>query len=178
MAFNPILFLKGVPKSGYIAIAAVAGLSIAFGAGYLTGGRNEARIQIEQVEKLTYVPVKEIQEVQIRNVERERIYQQERDVARQEAARLRQALSDVPDPSRDITLDSRTVELLNEAIANGAPTSPTGEPFSPGETIAVADLIDWSARAIEQYNGTAAQLNALIAWVQEELIDPQSKPAG
>lgn len=171
---NGLNFVKGLPTNVYIALAAVALMAGSFGAGYLVGGRNEARIQIREVEKRIYVPVKEIQEVQVRNIERERQYQQQRDVARQEAARLREALQAVPDPSRDVTLDSRTVQLLNEAIANGAPAGPSGEPFSEGQTVAVADLIDWAAVAIEQYNGTATQLNSLIDWVQEELIDPQA----
>jgi hypothetical protein len=166
-------FLKGLPTNVYLGLAAVALLAASFGTGYLVGSRNEARIQIERVEERVYVPVKEIQEVQVRNVERERQYQQQRDVARQEAARLREALQAVPDSSRTVTLDSRTVQLLNEAIANGAPASPTGEPPREGATIAVSDLIDWAARATEQYNGTATQLNELIDWVEDELIEPQ-----
>lgn len=168
MVLDKILsFVKGLPSVVYMAIGAAALLGVAYGGGYLVGSRNEARIQIEKV----YVPVKEIQEVQVRNVERERELQETIRTQRISQAALRRELGRLADDNR--TLNRDAVRLLNEAIANGAATDPAGVPA--GTTTTVTQLTDWSFDAIVQYNDVATRYNALIDWVEEELIEPQSE---
>lgn len=169
MAFNPVLFLQGVPKNVYVAIAAVAVLSASFGAGYLTGGRNEARIQIKEVEKRVYVPVKEIQQVQVRNIERERLLETRLAAANVANQSVRAQLDLVAADNRN--LNSRVVSLLNQTITGDPATDPTGVPA--GSTTTVTDLTDWAFDATVQYNDVSTRYNALIDWVDEELIQPQ-----
>lgn len=160
-------FVKGLPNVVYMAIGAAALLGVAYGGGYLVGSRNEARIQIEKV----YVPVQEIQQVQVRNIERERELQETIRTQRISQAALRRELDRLADDNR--TLNADAVRLLNEAIANGAATDPTGVPADP--TTTVTDLTDWAFDAIVQYNDVSTRYNALIDWVEDELIEQQSE---
>lgn len=158
-------FVKGLPSAVYMAIGAVALLGVAYGGGYLVGSRNEARIQIEKV----YVPVKEIQQVQVRNIERERQLEETIRTQRISQAALRGQLDRLADDNR--TLNADAVRLLNEAIANGAATDPTGVPA--GEATTVTDFTNWAFDATVRYNDVSTRYNALIDWVEEELIEPE-----
>ena len=166
-------FFKGLSNAKLIAFIGVASLLCiagSFGGGYLVGSRNEARIQTREVLKTVYVPVKEIQEVQVRNVERERVLEAQLASTRLANREIRAQLDLVAADNRH--LDARVVSLLNEAIAPTDPsTDPTGVPA--GSTTTVTDLTDWAFDATVQYNDTSARYNALIDWVEEELIEPQ-----
>ena len=168
--------LKLISKlSDWQLYAIAGGLSLAliggsFAAGYLIGGRNEARIQIKEVEKRIYVPTKEIQEVQVRNVERERELQASLAQSQQVVTKLQARLNAVPD--NPCVVDSGAVGVLNEAITNGSAANPPGVPA--GSTTTVTDLTDWSLTAIAQYNDVSTRYNALIDWVEDELIKPQT----
>ena len=164
---NGLNFVKGLPNAVYLAVGAVALLGVAYGGGYLVGSRNEARIQIEKV----YVPVKEIQEVQVRNIERERQLQEQLRQTSVVVSGLRQRLANVPANSCPVNPD--VVGVLNEAIANGAPADPAG--VTAGTATTVTQLTNWSLDAIVQYNDVATRYNALIDWVEDELIEPQSE---
>lgn len=173
MAFNPLLLLQGIPKGVYLGLLATAVVAMSFGGGYLYGGRNEARIQIKEVEKRIYVPVKEIQEVQVRNVERERVYQQQAEVARREAADLRRQMANLPSIGSTDCLPDDAVRLLNETIANGAPPNPPGFVAGSSDCVAPRDVVLWAADAATEYNAVGTRYNELIDWVEEELIEPQ-----
>lgn len=170
--------LQAFAKFSNLQLYAIAGgLSLAliggsFAAGYLIGGRNEARIQIKEVEKRIYVPTKEIQEVQVRNVEREKQLAQQLQESRLEAQSIRNQLANRP-VSNPFPIDPVNVGLLNEAIANGAPSGPTGVSVDQGATVATRDLELWAVDAATQYNELAARHNALVDWVDRELIQPQ-----
>jgi hypothetical protein len=166
-------FFKGLSNArltAFIGIAAALCIAGSFGGGYLVGSRNEARIQTREVLKTVYVPVKEIQEVQVRNVERERELQAEVVRNQQLVSTLRNDLRELAVDNR--TLDARVVSLLNEAIApTDLTTDPTGVPVDPSTTI--TQYSNWGLDVIEQYNDTSVRYNALIDWVEEELIEPQ-----
>lgn len=164
---NGLNFVKSLPSAVYMAIGAAALLGVAYGGGYLVGSRNEARIQIEKV----YVPVKEIQQVQVRNIERERQLQTELDRQERTTARLRDQLSRIP--VNDCPVDAAAIGVLNEAITGSPEADPAGVPV--GEATTVTDLTDWSLSAIVQYNEVSTRYNALIDWVEDELIEPQSE---
>lgn len=167
--------LKALSNWQMYAIA--GGLSLAliggsFAAGYLIGGRNEARIQIKEVEKRVYVPTKEIQEVQVRNVKLEQELAKQLQASRTEAQSIRNQLANRP-ASDSCTIDPANVSLLNQAIANGAPSGPAGVSADQGTTVACRDLELWAADAATQYNEVATRNNALVDWVDRELIQPQ-----
>lgn len=170
--------LKFLAKlSNWQLYALAAGLSLAviggsFAGGYLIGSRNEARIQIKEVEKRIYVPTKEIQEVQVRNVQREQELAKQLQATRLEAQSIRNQLANRPVVDT-CSLDPVNVGLLNQAIANGAPSGPTGVTPDQGATAATRDLELWAVDAAAQYNELAARHNGLVDWVQEELIEPQ-----
>jgi len=164
---NGLNFVKGLPNVVYLAIGAVALLGVAYGGGYLVGSRAEARIQVEKV----YVPVKEIQEVQVRNVQRERELQESLRLAQNRAASLQLRLHNVP--ANNCAVDPDAVGVLNEAITGSPATDPAGVPA--GTSTTVTDLTNWSFGAIVQYNDVSTRYNALIDWVEDELIEPQSK---
>lgn len=156
-----------------IALVSLGALGLSFGSGYLVGGRNEVRLQIKEVEKRIYVPVKEIQEVQVRNVQREQQLQEQLETTRLAAQSLRSQLANRPVDGTCPTLDPVNVGLLNEAITNGAPSDPASVAPDQGQTAAVRDLELWAADAAAQYNELATRHNGLVDWVQEELIEPQ-----
>jgi len=148
--------------AGAAVLAVGAGL---YGAGYLVGSRNEARI----VTKTLYVPVKEIQEVQVRNVDRERELAENLQLAVERNKTLQHRLSLVPVNSCPVS--PVAVGVLNEAITGSPQADPAGIPAD--STTTVTDLTDWSLTAIGQYNEVSTRYNALIDWVEEELIEPQ-----
>ena len=145
-----------------------------FGGGYLVGQRNESRRTTEEIVKTVYVPVKEIQEVQVRNVEYERKLQEQLQANRVEAQSLRNQLASRP-VDRTCTLDPVNVGLLNEAIANGAPASAPSVPVDQSTTAALRDLELWAVDAAAQYNELATRHNSLVDWVDRELIQPQQE---
>lgn len=165
-------FLKGLSNGKLYLIFAALSLSLiagSFGAGYLVGGRNEARVQIKEVEKRIYVPVKEIQEVQVRNVERERELQAALQQSQVVVSGLRQRLEHVP--VNTCPVSPSAVGVLNEAITGTPQADPAG--VVPDQGTTVTDLTNWSLTAIAQYNDLATRHNALVDWVDDELIEPQ-----
>lgn len=171
---NPTKWLSGLSNARLYLIFAALSLSLiagSFGAGYLVGGRNEARVQIKEVEKRIYVPVKEIQEVQVRNVEREKVLQQNLELADRNIANLQRRLDSRP--VNTCPVDRTAVGVLNEAITGTPQADPTGVDADQGTT--VTDLTNWSLTAIAQYNDLATRHNALVDWVDDELIKPQSR---
>lgn len=166
-------WLKGLSNAKLLLFIGAASLVVAGGmytAGYLVGSRNEARIQIREVEKRIYVPTIEYQQVQVRNIERERILQDQLQDSQRLAGQLRARLDAVPVNSCPVSGDA--VGVLNEAINAGNPQA--GAPGVPaGTTTTVTDLTDWSLTAINQYNDVSTRYNALIDWVEDELIDDQ-----
>lgn len=168
--------LKVFNSARGLAIAAGVGLVLlgsSFGAGYVLGGRNEARIQIKEVEKRVYVPVKEIQQVQVRNVERERDLQERLQQAQANANRLQDRLSRLPVNFCPVSNDA--VGVLNEAIANGSTSGAPGQPAGETSTVTTSDLQRWSLNATVQYNDVSTRYNELIDWVEDELIKPQQQ---
>lgn len=147
----------------FVGLAGLVALGGAYGAGYLVGGRNEARVQTVEVTKT----VKEIQYVQVRNIEYERELQKALEQSRATTATLRARLNAVP--VNDCPVNPDAVGVLNEAI------NPTANPPSvpAGEGTTVTQLTDWSFDAIQQYNETALRYNKLIDWVEENLVEPQ-----
>ena len=139
-------------------------LGASYGAGYLVGGRNEARVVTQEVTKT----VKEIQYVQVRNIEYERELQKALDQSKSNAAALRTRLD--ARPVNSCPVDAGVVGVLNEAIDPAA--NPPGVPA--GETTTVTQLTDWSFDAIQQYNEVSLRYNKLIDWVKENLIDPST----
>jgi len=165
----------GTLSSGKLYLLA-AGLSLvciagAFGAGYLLGGRQEARYQTKEIVKTVYVPFKEIQEVQVRNVERERELQASLGQNQVLVDSLRKRLALVSTNLCPVAPDA--VGVLNEAITGTPEANPTGVDADQGTT--VTDLTDWSLTVISQYNELRTRHNALVDWVDEELIEPQSE---
>ena len=136
-------------------------LGASYGSGYLVGGRAEARKANQSVTQT----VKEIQYVQVRNIEYERELQTALDKSRSNAAALRARLDSRPINSCPV--DADVVGVLNEAIDPTA--NPAGVPA--GETTTVTQLTDWSFDAIQQYNEVSLRYNKLIDWVEENLID-------
>jgi len=147
----------------YLVVGAIGLCTVgaAYGTGYLVGQRNEARIETREVTKT----VKEIQYVQVRNIEYERELQQELDRSRTQAADIKKRLSERP--VNNCPVDAGVVGVLNEAI--NPTTNPTSVP--DGSTTTVTQLTDWSFDAIQQYNETALRYNKLIDWVEENLVD-------
>lgn len=161
-------------RNTLIIAAVLVATHTSFGVGgYLMGQRNESRAQVETITKTIYVPVKEIQEVQVRNVERERELQEQLSQSRSTAQSLRNQLANRPVPSDCTVVDPVNVGLLNEAIDNGAPPSSAGVSVSEAGTVTPRDLELWAVDAAAQYNEVSARYNALIDWVEEELIEPQ-----
>lgn len=164
--------LKGL--SNVQLYATVAGLSLlllagSFGGGYLLGARNESRHQVKEVTKTVYVPVREIQEVQVRNVERETKLQTDLTTASGRIRRLEKELASIPRDDR--TIDQRVTGVLNEAITGGTPADPAS--VNADQSTTVTDLTDWALTAIAQYNELATRHNGLVDWVEDELIEPQ-----
>ena len=125
------------PLSGVnqIVAAVIAGLAIAggsFGAGYLVGGRNEARIQIKEVEKEVEVIVERVREVQVRNVEVERKLQQDLAAARLSNSALQSRLDQYRPV--DCDLDPSVVRLYNEAVSGHPRADPARIPDSEVNT--------------------------------------------
>lgn len=155
--------------AGVLSLACIAG---SFGAGYLYGARQEARHQVKEITKTVYVPVQEIKEVQVRNVQTERRLAEELKAISLEAESLRNELANRPnDPA--CTVDPVNVRLLNAQIANGAPPGSPGQPVSETGTVTCRDLELWADGAATRYNRIAKQLTELIEWSDRELIQPQ-----
>lgn len=167
---NGLSTLSNAKLTAFIGVAAALCIAGSFGGGYLVGSRNEARIQTREVLKTVYVPVREIQEVQVRNVERERVLEAQLATTRLANREIRERLDLVAADNHN--LNARVVGLLNEAITGTSPpTDPTSVPA--GSTTTVTDLTDWAFDATVQYNELAIKHNALIDWIEEELIEPQ-----
>ena len=164
---NGVKFLSGY-KMYLLAGVAAVGL---YGSGYLVGSRNEARIQIKEVEKRVMVPVVEYKEVQVRNVQRERDLAAQLAVSQKLVMDQRTRLNALPVNSCPISGD--VVGLLNEAITgHDVPAHPTGIPTGSADSITATALTSWALDAIAQYNDVSTRYNGLIDWVEEELIQP------
>lgn len=166
------------PLSGVnqIVAAVVVGLAIvggSFGAGYLVGGRNEARIQIKEVEKRIEIPVERIREVQVRNVEVERKLMADLAMARSTVGNL-QARLDQYRPI-DCDLDPAVVRLYNEAVSNHPSADPARVPDSEVNTPSVRDVERWTINTIGQYNDLSIKHDALVNWVEKELVQNASR---
>lgn len=174
---NGLNFLSGIRL--YLLIGAVWAASL--GGAYILGQRNQAEDSLETITRTitetVYVPVKEIQEVQVRNLETERRLQRELAQQRSENQELRNILNETPDTNPGVYLSVGDVCLLDAATAShpGA-TAPCPADISSYQERAPSDVelrsfIDTELLVRGQYNDLARRHDELVDWVERELIN-------
>lgn len=151
------------------AVLGVAALGAAFGAGYLLGGRQEARIQIKEVEKKVTEYVEVVREVQVRNYEVERELQERLRRSAQVAASLQDRLDNITYPDT-CTPNLDVVRVLNEAVADHPGTDAASIPDAEIGALTVRDVDRHHLEVIARYNHLALRHDTLVDWVERELI--------
>lgn len=141
-----------------------------FGGGYLLGGRQEARIQIVEKEKKVIEYVDRIREVQVRNYEVEKQLQERVRLANERTSTLQSRLDSIVYPDC-AAVNYDVVRVFNEAVADhpGADASNVPDPEVTGVTL--RDVDKHHLEAIARYNALSLRHDALVDWVEREIIN-------
>lgn len=180
-------------KRPLIAIALFMGaMTCSFGAGYLIAQTHEAKAHVVEVkregEKAVEAVVQQTSQAQViriersvRDIERERQLTTQLDGVRSERDNLQRLLNEKPDPDLDVHIRIGDLRMLNDAATRALDV--TAGVSDPARVAAYQEQtpsdvslrqfvgVELSIRA--QYNELAATHDALVDWVQVELIDHQ-----
>lgn len=152
------------------AVLMAASLGAAFGGGYLLGGRQEARIQIKEVEKKVTEYVEVVREVQVRNYEVEKRLAGDLQRSRQLASTLQDRLDNLPVPDGcSVNLD--VVRVFNEAVADHPGADPSSVPDAEVNPPSVRDVDRHHLTAIARYNELALKHDTLVDWIEREIVN-------
>lgn len=121
-------------------------------------------------------------EVKVRDLARERQLADQLQQARQERDALQEILYASPDPAPDCRVSVGDLRLLNNAAtagrsdADGGTSDPAfvaaAQEQTPS-TVSCRDLVSGEIDVRVQYNELATRHDALVDWIEQELIEPQ-----
>lgn len=164
-----------------------------YGVGYIQAERAAQVQQVKEAKATTDTTVKAVVikaaeaqaeriEVKVRDIKRETQLAAQIDTLRSERDALKDALNETPDRDPGVYLRVGDVRMLDRA-ARGADYGPSeGIPgassLAAGEEqaasgVSLRQFVSFEADIRFQYRELAARNDALIDWVQKELIDPQ-----